>query len=103
MTTQHDTVHSVYISSTADRASLAWCRNTIGISKSDLVICTVLTKRAWSFSYHSIYIHGGCTDYCVVGFVDPRHKLLFDLAWGHLGIHDSVAALEAAQVLRGLA
>jgi len=92
MTTPAHTVHSVYMSSSIsdDRAALKWCRDTFGVSHN------VTNDVNWSFRYARVYIHGDCTvtDSCVFDFVDPRHKLLFDIRWGHLGIYDSVQSLE---------
>jgi len=83
--------HSVYISNGLDRAALKWCGDTFGISREPWVGCT------WSFRYDYFHTHGVCTHYCVVAFATAAHKFMFDIAWAHLEIHDSSAALAAAQ------
>ena len=92
MTVTQDIVHSVYISNGLDRAALNWCRDTFATSHLHLV-----KEPCWSFRYDCFYTHGVCTHCCVVAFATAQHKLLFDIAWGHLEIHDSSAALQAAQ------
>jgi len=78
---------SVYISSTAhDRATVEWCRQVIGT-------VDVNNARSWYWHRRCVYPKLISTNCCVFEFVDARHKLLFDLRWGHLGVYHSVQSL----------
>ena len=84
MTVTQDIVHSVYISiSWSANEAAEWCAQVIG-------------TQLWCWRTSRIYNNGIPTNCCVFAFVDPRHKLLFDIRWGHLGIHDSVQLCTAA-------
>jgi len=71
----------------------AWCTQVIGQGSR-------AAKMDPSSTWHCVCRDLGtssATKMCYVfTFINPAHKLLFDIAFGHLGIHDSVAALEAA-------
>jgi len=89
------TLHSsVYISSTAhDCATVDWCRQVIGTVDA---LMPLQASRAWSWHRRCVYPNHIPTNCCVFSFVDAQHKLLFDLAWSHLGIYDSVQLCQAA-------
>ena len=89
------TLHSsVYISSTAhDCATVDWCRRVIGTVDA---LEPLRASRAWSWHRHCIYLKQDSTYCCVFSFVNAQHKFLFDLAWSHLGIYDSVQLCQAA-------
>jgi len=85
---------SVYISSTAhDRATVEWCRRVIGTVDAHMPL---QASRLWSWHRNCIYLKQDSTHCCVFRFVDARHKLMFDLAWGHLGVYHTSAELQAA-------
>ena len=107
MTLRQHTVHSVYISrdtvqsvyigiSWSANEAAEWCAQVIGNAKIDVVTGEVLAARLWSWRAGRIYNNGIPTNCCVFTFVNSRHKLLFDIRWGHLGIHDSVQLCTAA-------
>jgi len=82
------THQSVCISSTViDCALVEWCRQVMGTVGGN-------NARSWSWHRRCVYPRHISTNCCVFSFIDARHKLMFDLAWGHLGIHNSVQSLE---------
>jgi hypothetical protein len=89
---KHKLHTSVYISSKAhDCATVNWCRQVIGTVDA---LAPKQASRAWSWYRRCVYPKHISTNCCVFDFADSRHKLLFDLAWGHLGIHNTVQSLE---------
>jgi len=87
---------SVYISNrTQVLAAYHWCTQVIGPSVYNRNVQQL--DVMWTFTCVDsgvLWAHDTTTH--VFSFVNSRHKLLFDLAWGHLGIYDSVAQLQAA-------
>ena len=84
--------HSVYAVPLQCARPAEWCRALIG----DHNWRKVDGQHSLRFSL------SGYNSYCQFSFADLRHKMLFHIAWGHLGIYDSVALLEAAITARGL-
>ena len=76
----------------------AWCTDVIGPGDIRGIIPASKPLKMWT-----CVLQYGVLDTafdldvvcCVFTFVHTRHKLLFDIRWGHLGIYDTAAALEA--------
>jgi hypothetical protein len=77
---------SVYISNGNNlHGPIDWC---------NAVVNGHHTRPRWLWSRRDVNFDSHHASCYVFIFVDPKRKLLFDIAWSHLGIHNSVQSLE---------
>jgi len=75
-----------------------WCIRVIGPGRRQDYQHFDYPGLMWNCScVESVSPHSVITECYVFTFINPAHKMLFDIAWGHLGIYDSVALLQADQ------